>query len=96
MYITDNIQSIKAELQIPKCFSESWRGIKKETSKERETDRDRQTHRQRERRWDIGPCYPAQADMGRNFTLSLNFLHVKDDFSSRSRRLFDKMDFMDP
>ena len=26
----------------------------------------------------IGPCQPAQSDMGRNFSRSLNFLHSKD------------------
>ena len=28
----------------------------------------------------IGPCQPAQADTCRNFSLSLNFLHVKGQF----------------
>ena len=47
----------------------------------------------------IGPCQPArsaQADMGRNFSLSLHLLHVKEWFCiSSNNRLFDEFDFMD-
>ena len=42
----------------------------------------------------IDPCQPAQsaqADMGRNFSLCSNFLHVKGPFYIS--RLFDKIDF---
>ena len=47
----------------------------------------------------IDSCQPArtaQADMGRNFSLFLNFCMSKDKSTSIFNELFDKMDFMDP
>ena len=43
------------------------------------------------------PCQPvdcAQADMGSNLLLSLNFQHVEGP-AARFNQLFDKMNFMD-
>ena len=42
-------------------------------------------------------CKPAQstpADIGQNFSLTLNFLRIKEP--SSVSQLFNKMDFMDP
>ena len=46
------------------------------------------------------PAQSAQADMGRNFSLSVDFFFFfcmsKDNATSLLSRLFDKIDFMDP